>query len=87
MHAFSRRNRAFRVAAVATAAFSSVALLVGCSSAPAEPAGGGDGGDSDKFVIGFQQPLGGQAWRETGLAALQALANQPEYVDKVEVCR
>ena len=84
MHAFSRRNRAFRVAAVATAAVSSVALLVGCSSAPAEPSDGGDSG-SDKFVIGFQQPLGGQAWRETGLAALQALANQPEYVDKVEV--
>ena len=85
MHAFSRRTRMFRSAAVAVAAASSVALLVGCSSAPAEPSDGGGGSEGDKFVIGFQQPLGGQAWRETGLAALQALANQPEYVDKVEV--
>lgn len=85
MHASSRRTRGVRAAAVATAAVSSVALLVGCSSAPAEPSGGGSTGDGDKFVIAFQQPLGGQAWRETGLAALQALANQPEYVDKVEV--
>ncbi len=85
MHA-SSRTRAFRAGTVAAAAASAVVLLAGCTSAPAEPSGGGGtGGAGDKFVIGFEQPLGGQAWRETGLAALQALANQPEYVDRVEV--
>ena len=72
------------VPAIATAA--SLMLLAACSSAPADPSepAGADGA-SEKFVIGFEQPLGGQAWRETGLAALQALANTPEYKDKVEL--
>ena len=64
-----------------------------CSSAPAasssSPSSGGSGSGSaaagKKFVIGFEQPLGGQPWREMGLATLQALANQPEYKDKVEL--
>ncbi len=60
--------------------------LAACSSAPAEGGGGGgaEGGDDGKFVIGFQQPLGGQAWRETGLAAMQALAAR-DYGDTVEL--
>jgi ribose transport system substrate-binding protein len=58
-------------------------LVAGCSSAPADSSGGS--ADGEKFVIGFEQPLGGQAWRETGLASLQALANRPEYKDKVEI--
>lgn len=69
----------------AAAAFAALALVAGCSSAPAEPGGAAAGADDGVFVIAFQQPLGGQSWRETGLAALQALANQPEYVDKVEI--
>lgn len=69
------------IAAVAVTA----SLLSGCTSAPAETSGGGAAGDGEKFVIGFQQPLGGQAWREMGLASLQALAARPEYKDKVEL--
>jgi ribose transport system substrate-binding protein len=61
------------------------ALLAACSSAPADTAEPAADGGTEKFVIGFQQPLGGQAWRETGLASLQALANSPEYKDKVEL--
>lgn len=57
--------------------------LAACSSAPAD-AGSADGDDDGKFVIGFQQPLGGQAWRETGLAAMQALAAR-DYGDSVEL--
>src|SRR5215218_7755360 len=83
----STSDRALRVGG-AVAAATALALLAGCSSAPApssgDAAGSGGGGD-EKFVIGFEQPLGGQAWRETGLAALQALANRPEYKDKVEL--
>lgn len=37
------------------------------------------------FTIAFQQPLGGQPWREMGLATLQNLAAQPEYKDKVRL--
>lgn len=76
-----------RMSAALTAAAASVALVMaGCTSAPAEDTGSGNGDASaDKFVVGFQQPLGGQAWRETGLAALQALAASPEYADKVEI--
>lgn len=66
----------------AVAATAALALLAGCSSAPAPTSSAAHKG---KFVIGFEQPLGGQAWRETGLAALQALANRPEYRDKVEL--
>ncbi len=65
------------------AAISGLVMMAGCSAAPADPGAGGD--DDGKFVIGFEQPLGGQAWRETGLAALQALAARPEYADIVEL--
>lgn len=59
--------------------------LAACGSAPAEGgSSGGSGSDDGKFVIGFQQPLGGQAWRETGLAAMQALAAR-DYGDRVEL--
>lgn len=66
----------------AGAAVAVVALLAGCTSAPSETSSSSSSG---KFVIGFEQPLGGQAWRETGLAAMQALAARPEYKDKVEL--
>ncbi|MCS5723130.1 substrate-binding domain-containing protein [Herbiconiux sp. CPCC 203407] len=85
MHRAQRTSRYAKGAAVLAAA-SSLALLAGCTSAPAEGGGTADaGGDDGKFVIGFEQPLGGQAWREMGLASLQALAASPEYADKVEL--
>ncbi len=68
--------------------------LVGCSSAPPPapapaPAPDAETGESsgsqEKFVIGFSEPLAGQAWRETGLASLMALADRPEYRDRVEL--
>lgn len=66
--------------------------LTGCSSAPPPaPAPAPDTGTSEetgpteKFVIGFSEPLAGQAWRETGLASLLALADRPEYRDRVEL--
>lgn len=72
--------------AASVAVFAATATLIsGCTSAPAEGAGAGAGAGDEKFVIGFQQPLGGQAWREMGLASLQALAARPEYKDKVEL--
>lgn len=78
------RSRFARAAVITTAAVSTLAVFAGCSSAPAD--GAASSGSSDgKFVIGFEQPLGGQAWREMGLASLQALANSPEYKDKVEL--
>jgi ribose transport system substrate-binding protein len=71
-----RAKRGLRaVALVAVVAFG--ATLAACSS--------GEGNAGEKFVIGFEQPLGGQAWRETGLSALQALAARPEYKDIVEL--
>lgn len=72
--------RGIGIAAIATLA----AGLAACSSAPAEKNGGDASGGGEKFVIGFQQPLGGQAWRETGLAAMQALAAR-DYADEVEL--
>ncbi|WP_309071939.1 ABC transporter substrate-binding protein [Arthrobacter sp.] len=72
-------------AAGLTAAASAIILVAGCTSAPANSSGAPDTGGDEKFVIGFEQPLGGQAWREMGLASLQALANSPEYKDKVEL--
>lgn len=73
--------RGIGIAAVAALAVG----LAACSSAPAEGGStGGNGSDDGKFVIGFQQPLGGQAWRETGLAAMQALAAR-DYGDTVEL--
>lgn len=86
MHSRRITSRLLRVGGAAVAA-TALVVLAGCSSAPASNSGGGGStvsGDK-KFVIGFEQPLGGQAWRETGLAALQALANRPEYKDKVEL--
>lgn len=80
IHAFARR-------AGAIGAVTALALgLAACSSAPADSgsAGGSGGGEDGKFVIGFQQPLGGQSWRETGLAAMQALAAR-DYADTVEL--
>ena len=68
--------------------------LVGCSSAPPpapapSPAPDAEtsesSGSQEKFVIGFSEPLAGQAWRETGLASLMALADRPEYRDRVEL--
>lgn len=76
-------TRGLGIAAIAAL----TAGLAACSSAPAEGGGSGGnagGGDGEKFVIGFQQPLGGQAWRETGLAAMQALAAR-DYGDSVEL--
>ena len=81
------------VAIAATAMF----VLAGCASAPAptneEPtindtdssAESEGEATQEKFVIGFSEPLAGQAWRETGLASLQALANRPEYQDILEL--
>ncbi|THG33152.1 substrate-binding domain-containing protein [Naasia lichenicola] len=81
-----RTRSGLRRSATILAATASLALLAGCSSAPASSGDGTAGAGSDgKYVIGFEQPLGGQAWRETGLAALQALAARPEYKDKVEI--
>lgn len=78
------RTQTHLKAAVAGLATVAVLAFAGCSSAPADSGGSAKDGDGP-FVIGFEQPLGGQAWRETGLAALQALANSPEYKDKVEL--
>ncbi|GAA5031122.1 substrate-binding domain-containing protein [Microbacterium fluvii] len=83
----SKRTRKWGVtAATAAGILAAAAVLGGCTSAPADNTGDttGNGGD-EKFVIGFQQPLGGQAWREMGLASLQALAARPEYADIVEL--
>ncbi|TXN28750.1 substrate-binding domain-containing protein [Lacisediminihabitans profunda] len=65
----------------ALATIAAIGLLSGCSSAPGAATAAAK--TDKKFVIGFEQPLGGQAWRETGLAALQALAHSPAYKDKV----
>lgn len=84
MHFTGTPNR-LRVRTIA-ALFAGAALLTtsACSSSAADPGtdSGSDGGE--KFVIGFQQPLGGQAWRETGLAAMQALVAR-DYADTVEL--
>ncbi len=83
-HATPTRRKLFRAAA--TLAGAAVLLTTACSSAPADTgsSGGEEAGNGDKFVIGFQQPLGGQAWRETGLAAMQALVAR-DYADTVEL--
>lgn len=86
MHTTHPRRRGVLTAS-GLAILAGALVLAGCTSAPAESSGGGgqsSNGDGT-FVIGFQQPLGGQAWRETGLASLQALAARPEYKDKVEL--
>ncbi|MFB2599977.1 ABC transporter substrate-binding protein [Herbiconiux sp. P17] len=83
MHRTQRTRLAKGTALLAAA--SSLVLLAGCTSAPAEGGDSTAAGGDEKFVIGFEQPLGGQAWREMGLASLQALANSPEYKDKVEL--
>jgi ribose transport system substrate-binding protein len=77
-----------RIATAAAAAVVAIAAT-GCGSASdsgSSSAGASDGPKSgEKFVIGFEQPLGGQPWREMGLATLQALAKQPQYKDKIEL--
>src|SRR5690625_719464 len=75
-----------RRAGVLLAATALVSGMAACSSAPPADSGNSDAGqeDGEKFVIGYQQPLGGQAWRETGLAAAQALAAR-DYADIVEL--
>jgi ribose transport system substrate-binding protein len=82
---FHTRNIRGLVAVGAVAALA----LAGCASAPAPaPAPATDTSTEstvEKFVIGFSEPLAGQAWRETGLGSLMALANRPEYKDKVEL--
>lgn len=83
MQSARAKKRSTLFAAAAIAALTAT-LVSGCTSAPASDTAAGDEGDG-KFVIGFQQPLGGQAWREMGLASLQALAARPEYKDKVEL--
>lgn len=75
------------IRAIGAVAAAGLALgLVSCTSAPAEtaPSEGSSETSDGKFVIGFQQPLGGQAWRETGLAAMQALVAR-DYADTVEL--
>jgi ribose transport system substrate-binding protein len=62
--------------------------VAGCGSDGANESAGGSGDGGDKkgpYTIAFQQPLGGQPWREMGLATLQNLANQPEYKDRVRL--
>lgn len=81
-HATPIRRKFTRVAALL--ATSAVLLTAACSSAPADTNSNEGAGDGEKFVIGFQQPLGGQAWRETGLAAMQALVAR-DYADTVEL--
>lgn len=85
---------ALRRALIPAAAIAAIAVA-GCGNASdsgSSDDGGGAGGSTaaastkeGPFTIGFQQPLGGQPWREMGLATLQNLANQPEYKDKVEL--
>jgi len=69
----------------------SALLLSGCAAAttttPTSTSTGETGTTEEvkKLVIGFSEPLAGQAWRETGLAALMAIANRPEYKDRIEL--
>jgi ribose transport system substrate-binding protein len=82
------RGRATRRIAVAAATAVVAVSATGCGSASdsGSPAAASDGAKKgEKFVIGFEQPLGGQPWREMGLATLQALAKQPQYRDKIEL--
>lgn len=77
-----------RLAALAAAAALVAVGATGCGNASDSGASGEPAAAAKKdgpFVIGFAQPLGGQPWREMGLATLQALAKQPEYKDKVEL--
>lgn len=84
-HDSGRSRVARRMGTFATAVVAA-AVVAGCGSAAESdaPAAGAEKKDGP-FVIGFQQPLGGQPWREMGLATLQALANQPAYKDKVQL--
>jgi ribose transport system substrate-binding protein len=88
---FARNGRLGFAAAVTALAV----VAAGCGSATD---GGGSTGSSTgaaagstaaakdgPWTIAFEQPLGGQPWREMGLATLQNLANQPEYKDKVKL--
>jgi ribose transport system substrate-binding protein len=76
-----------RLTALAAAGTVAVAAA-GCGSAADSGSSDASGGAKAKdgpYVIGFEQPLGGQPWREMGLATLQALAKQPQYKDKVRL--
>lgn len=84
MQSQSKVRRSFTRTATVLIFGSALALTSACSSAPADADKPAAGTEKDKFVIGFQQPLGGQAWRETGLASLQALAAR-DYGDSVEI--
>lgn len=64
---------------------SAVGATIALAASLTACASGGESAKEDKFVIAFEQPLGGQSWRETGLSSLQALAARPEYADKFEV--
>lgn len=79
------RNRRRGGAATAVAAFVAAIAITGCGTAA--DSGGEDrqAASGGPYTIAFQQPLGGQPWREMGLATLQNLANQPEYRDKVKL--
>jgi ribose transport system substrate-binding protein len=86
---FARTGRLGLAAALTAAAV----VAAGCGSATSggssgstgSASAGGSAGKDGPFTIAFQQPLGGQPWREMGLATLQNLANQPEYKDKVKL--
>lgn len=86
MHAHATPTRRRLKQAGAALAGAALLFTAACSSAPADTGGSSEGssGEGEKFVIGFQQPLGGQAWRETGLAAMQALVAR-DYADTVEL--
>jgi ribose transport system substrate-binding protein len=82
----SRRNARLMLAAAATGV---AVLAAGCGNASTgssnDSASGGAKKKDGPFTIAFEQPLGGQPWREMGLATLQNLANQPEYKGKVKL--
>jgi ribose transport system substrate-binding protein len=75
----SRRRRTRTTLALAIAlALAAVAYAGAATSGSAHAQGKGP------WVIGFEEPLGGQPWRETGLATLQALANKPGWKEHVK---
>lgn len=75
-----KRNVFARIAVAAVV----LTTLAACTS-PTDAGEGGAENQSDKYVIGVSEPVAGQPWRELALATLLNLANQPEYVDRVEI--
>jgi ribose transport system substrate-binding protein len=62
----------------------SALILTGCAAGSTSTTGattpaatGETSTETKKFVIGFSEPLAGQAWRETGLAALVSNCKPP----------